>query len=291
MAAERALRRRGGGREIAENGLGLLAGKLVADAFLGLGARQHGARLVAQPRHDAALVAAASHGGEVEFSVTRQRQFGTVGLGAPQELGAAVLGFDLTQQRGARKHAVALLDLIGAERIGGADDRIELAAALLGTRQGDVLALLEIGLLVRQEIARAGGAQRFDGRLRCILVGNAVDLDRLAERVAAANPRRAVQAKDVFGIGRIEQKRRITGGRIGRSLRGCDIGQRERHPSGGQQDSDRGHLCPRRRLCRRKRRARAEVPLRRRRAASKVRPVQGGPRQGAEISTAGSAAR
>src|SRR5437763_1911460 len=75
----------------------------------------------------------------------------------------------------------------GAKRIDGTDRRIELAAALVAARQGNFLALLEMGLLVRPEVAGAVKSQRLDPRLREILAGHALDLDRLGEGVAAAD--------------------------------------------------------------------------------------------------------
>ena len=78
-------------------------------------------------------------------------------------------------------------------------------------------------------------AQRLDRRLGKILVGDAVDLDRLAEGVAAADPRYAVQAKDVFGVGGIEQQGRIAVRWVCLRLRGGGRAERERAGNCGQQ--------------------------------------------------------
>ena len=170
--------------------------------------------------------------GEVQLGVARERQLGAIGLGAPQQLGAASLRLEAAQEGRAVERAVALLDLEVAQPRCIAHGRIELAAALLGAGQHHFLALLEVGLLVGEQVARAGEAQRLDGRLGEVLVGDAVDLDRLAEGIAAADPRHAVQAKDELGIAGIEQERRI-------AVWGINGGLGEGDGDGGQRGGER----------------------------------------------------
>jgi hypothetical protein len=147
--------RRRGGREVGKDELRLLAGELSLTPSSGWAhdstapdwSRSHATvRPSLRPRPCRQRL----------LGVARQRQLGAVALGAPQELGAAVPALRPAQQRGAvTMRSPCLTSKVPS---GLASPTVESSLLQRSSRhdRATSLALLEIGLLVRKEVARAG---------------------------------------------------------------------------------------------------------------------------------------